>query len=288
MLPNVFIVGAAKSGTTTVADLLRQHPEVAVPEVKEPHFLLPEQIRRTLPTAVDNREEYEALYKGAKSIPHRVDASVLYLPFASACAPKIRELAGPEAKIIILLREPLARARSAYRHFLRYNSTDLGSFAQAIATEPELGDGNPMRCFSQLSQYVNAVQTYQSHFHNVLVVTTDALKRNPSAFLDQIWKFLDIEAADVTPRNLNVGDFEWRTDAIRKTVNAFMPPRTRAFLRKTMPRVYETAQGWTVRHLGRQPQSDLTVTAEVAAFFATERARIARELGIHFKEPEHD
>lgn len=287
MLPNVFIVGAAKSGTTTLADLLGQHPQILVPAIKEPHFLLRENVRRHLPSSVHCREDFESLYHETPPRFRRVDASVLYLPFAASCARSIRELAGPEAKIIVILREPLARARSAYQHFRRYNSIELGTFAEACASEPPLGTGNPMRCFFQLSQYVDSVKTYQSHFANVLVVTTDVLKRDPAGLLEQVWTFLDVERADVTLRHRNAADFEWRTNGIRKAVNRLMPPRARTAFRNAMPGVYARARDWTVRHLGREPSGDISVPPDVAAWFALERERCAQELGIRFEAPDH-
>jgi hypothetical protein len=170
---------------------------------------------------------------------------------------------------------------------MRYNSANLGSFAQALASEPELGSGNPMRCFFQLSQYVDPVKIYQSHFANVLVLTTDALKSDPASLLEQVWAFLEVESAQVTLRHRNAADFEWRTDGVRKAINRLIPPRTRAALRKSIPRVYGFARDWTVRHLGCQPRADLAVPPDVAALFAAERERVARELGIRFEAPDH-
>src|SRR5918999_891653 len=89
-LPNFFIVGAAKSGTTALYRYLRQHPDVYLPDVKEPRFFAYDPDDRTryagprahelIDSVVKDRDAYEALYAGVDGESAVGDVSPAYLP----------------------------------------------------------------------------------------------------------------------------------------------------------------------------------------------------------------
>jgi len=114
--PNFFLVGAAKAGTTSIYAYLSQHPDVFFPKVKEPHFFT--QVRaapelQILIDAIGNRSSYLGLYSRAARHTVIDDASPSYL-----WHPKVPERIHaevPEAKIAIILRDPVERA---YPHYL--------------------------------------------------------------------------------------------------------------------------------------------------------------------------
>ena len=95
---NLFIVGAAKSGTTSLAELFKKHPEVFVSQVKEPFFFIENY-------GVSDINKYHDLYKGGENKKYRLDASTGYLYDAQACR-KIFDY-NKEAKILIVLRNPI-------------------------------------------------------------------------------------------------------------------------------------------------------------------------------------
>jgi Sulfotransferase family len=123
VLPNFFIVGAAKSGTTALYRYLRQHPDVYLPDVKEPRFFSYDPDDRTryagpragqlIDSVVKDRAAYEALYDAAGGESAIGDVSPAYLPSPIA-AGRIRA-AVPHARIVAILRDPVERA---YSHFL--------------------------------------------------------------------------------------------------------------------------------------------------------------------------
>src|SRR5262245_29613028 len=96
-MPSFFVVGAPRCGTTALYTYLRQHPEIFLPESKEPHYF-----NRDMNSggAIRNEEEYLALFAGAREHGHVGEASVYYL--SSECAPGEIKKACPSAKIIIM------------------------------------------------------------------------------------------------------------------------------------------------------------------------------------------
>jgi hypothetical protein len=115
-LPNFFIIGAAKAGTTSLHYYLEQHPQVQMASNKEPNFFsgpangIPYPLGR-----VETIDAYEDLFDA--SVPVRGEASVSYAnyPRRNGVPERIRE-AVPEARFIYLVRDPVKRAVSHYQH----------------------------------------------------------------------------------------------------------------------------------------------------------------------------
>ena len=121
-LPNLLIVGAAKSGTTSLHNYLNQHPSVFMCSPKEPHFLISNEIgEQRIPKGVLNIEDYVSLFKGTSSKRYRGESSVMYLSFPEFAIKNIKKYLSNEVKIIIMLRNPVERAYSGYQHVKRYN-----------------------------------------------------------------------------------------------------------------------------------------------------------------------
>src|SRR5437667_3118215 len=130
--PNFFIVGAQNSGTTSLYGYLKQHPDVFMPALKEPHYfaqITPSHEQRYLRTIVRDEAAYLRLFLKAKGYPAIGEASPSYLWDANA-PHRIRK-AVPHAKIIILLRDPVERAYSHYLMDVREGRQDL-PFLQAL------------------------------------------------------------------------------------------------------------------------------------------------------------
>ena len=130
--PDFYIVGAPKCGTTSLYQYLRQHPQVFMPDRKEPHFFtdaghLPSSYRRMA------AHEYLALFVGATEGQKVGEASVTYL-YSTGAAARIREFT-PAARIVVPLRDPVERAYSEYWNSRRAGMERL-SFEDAIAAEP--------------------------------------------------------------------------------------------------------------------------------------------------------
>jgi hypothetical protein len=132
-LPNFMIIGAAKSGTTSIARYLQSHPEVFMAglsaQIQEPAFFsVPEVGGITDPAA------YEMLFAPAVSEKIRGEKSVAYI-FDPEASEKIKATLGTGVKILAILRNPIDMIWSLWRFLRREGVEDL-SFEDALAAEP--------------------------------------------------------------------------------------------------------------------------------------------------------
>ena len=104
-LPNLFIVGAAKSGTTSLHNYLNQHPDIFMSNLKEPHYLINKEIGvDRIPSGITNYINYLDLFLEGKEMRYRGESSVMYLMYPEIVIPKIIHQFGKDSKIIIMIR----------------------------------------------------------------------------------------------------------------------------------------------------------------------------------------
>lgn len=132
LLPNLFIVGAAKSGTSALASILDAHPQVYFPPYKkEPRFFSDDELFGK------GIAWFSKYYQGADHYLWRGDASPHYLHWSEKVAPRIRQaLAGDRPKFLAILRDPTARAYSHYQHSISMGFDGM-NFQDALANEDE-------------------------------------------------------------------------------------------------------------------------------------------------------
>ena len=136
--PNFFLVGAAKSGTTALYAGLRAHPDVYLPELKEPHVYAylgdPSTARHLYADERSARRRYAELYEDVAGERAVGDASTTTLVVPGAAAALARDV--PKARIVVILRQPVDRAFSHFCHFVTAGGEPLHDFAAAVAEEP--------------------------------------------------------------------------------------------------------------------------------------------------------
>jgi len=238
-LPDAFIVGAAKSGTTSLYQMLAQHPDIYFPpSEKEPFFFC---FGNKRPAYLDDRiiaritweeQAYHDLYKDAPITSVAVDASTAYLYKHSAVIPNMQTYYGSEfkkIKIIILLRNPIDRAWSHYNFLIRNGLEDL-PFLQAIQPEVIAERGEKRWGFDYLGygKYADQVEAYMKHFDHVKIYLTEDFV-NYKDLMKDLQSFLDISPIDFVkvkqanpsgiPRNKNAVNFLRRNSALKKLVN---------------------------------------------------------------------
>ena len=152
-LPNFMCIGAAKSGTTTLYDILKQHHEIFIPAFKEPHFFdIPENYNNGL-------EWYEKNY--FRNINKKIIADFTPSYFFEKEAPKrIFKDIGSEIKLVVLLRNPVDRAYSHYLHSVRDDHENL-SFEESLKQENER-----LERYEQNGDYLSYLRN--SYFHQGL------------------------------------------------------------------------------------------------------------------------
>jgi hypothetical protein len=139
--PNLFLVGAPKAGTTSLWHYLGAHPEVHLGALKEPHFFTSQ--KRIYVETVKDEVAYLRLFAGARGARYLCDASGSYLHDPSA--PESIRRVSPDARIVVSLREPVARAFSSYLHAITFG--ERRSFEDALRGAVAEEGGSPGGCF---------------------------------------------------------------------------------------------------------------------------------------------
>lgn len=204
-IPNFFIVGAAKAGTTSLYHYLRQHPDIFISPIKEPKFfsVTANRFPHCGPgdidvdnTIIKNLNDYLSLFANVSTQKCIGEASADYLYFHTHVAPAIKAF-NPKAKIIIILRNPIDRAFSAYKHLVRDGRGTL-QFEDALKKEEEERKKSNYEFiwfYKDLGFYYSQVKTYIEIFgrERVGIYLFDDLKTKPYKVLSDIFNFLEIE-----------------------------------------------------------------------------------------------
>lgn len=187
----VLIIGAMKSGTTSLFDILSQHPQVCASKIKEPDYFVK-------PGDSKSRDEYRALWDWDEQM-HRIalESSVAYtkFPFIYGVPERIYNSGLGKFRFIYLVRDPIKRIESQIRH---------GVFA---GWGKSLDDGISDDLIA-FSRYAMQLDEYLKYFTkaDVLVIALEEFKNKPADVLEGICGFLGIDRyynfADVEePRN---------------------------------------------------------------------------------------
>ena len=183
-LPNFVVVGVAKAGTSSLHGYLRQHPDVFMPQMKDPGFFAFNNQADPWRYKVTSREAYEALFADVRG--ERAIGEVSDTYFDSKVAPANIKAAIPDARLIVSLREPASRAFSLYHMMLRNRGMNEGlSFLEAL----ERGEGLRLG-------YHDSLKAYFDHFDRsrIRVVLFDDLTRNTLATVQSLFGFLGIDS----------------------------------------------------------------------------------------------
>ncbi len=209
-LPNFFIAGAPKCGTTSMYAYLRQHPQIFMPFLKEPLFFgadLTHRYGRMQPA------EYVALFRPARAEQIVGEASAWYL-YSETAAREIHDVV-PDAKIIVMLRDPI-EVMHAQHSQLRFNrQEDIADFGEALAAEPRRLEGRNLPSgtfrrenlfYRRMVRFAEQLERYFDVFgrDRVHVVMYDDLKADTAAEYRRVLEFLEVDAkVEVTlePRN---------------------------------------------------------------------------------------
>jgi len=205
-LPNFFIIGAAKAGTSSLHHYLGRHEEIQMSAIKEPNFFSGSANGIPFPIGkvVSDRDEYEALFDPGFAV--RGEASVGYTnhPRRSGVPERIEAMV-PGAKFVYLVRDPVARTVSHYRYRVAMEG-ERRSIGEALG---DLSD--PWCVYRGPSLYATQLDLYLERFpqKRILVVDQADLLGERAATLGRIFAFLGVDAT-VDPaafeEELNTGE----------------------------------------------------------------------------------
>ena len=206
-VPDFFIVGHHKSGTTAMYQMLRAHPQIFMPDMKEPGFFRDDPLRRRdaparsggrpstyAQTRPQTYAEYLALFEPAGPDQRVGEASPSYLS-SPASARLIAEVQ-PDARIIAILREPASFLRSLHLQMVRDHVQREPDLGRAIAGEGSARKGGRALQYTSRVRYVEQLRRYHDAFapEQVLVLIYDDFRADNQATVRTVLGFLGVDA----------------------------------------------------------------------------------------------
>jgi hypothetical protein len=293
--PNFFLVGAPKSGTTAMVRYLEAHPDIFM-AIKEMHFF-GRDLHLRPPFYRHNLQEYLSEFRGCNGQSQIGEASVWYL-FSTQAASEINAF-NPDARIIIMLREPVEMLYSLYHEFRYLGDEHLPSFQQALGAEPDRRAGRRIprqACFAQglvyreAARYASQVKRYLDVFgrERVHVIIYDDLAAYPSRVYRDTLQFLGADAS-YRPEEFKIinGSKSVRSHTLRAIVKEPLLHSSLAAVRPWLPRKLLLGLrnlgdfAWRLNTLAKKrPPLDAALRSELRCEFASEIERLSELLGM--------
>ena len=231
MKVDFFIVGAPKAGTTSLYHYLSEHPQVEMSSQKEPDYFsdkaIHEQGMYYAKNRVNTLDKYESLFVQKESVVYG-EASVSYL-FYENVAEDIKKY-NPNAKIIIMLRNPIERAFSHYLMDYRLGLIS-DSFENVLAKKSKHKNAHLFyQQYIEVSKYAKQIQRYLVFFEkdNILFIDYEDFKINVSKTVDQVYNFLHISTEFAADINTKHNTFTMPKNKVIRLIYSFV------FLRKIL------------------------------------------------------
>lgn len=271
MKPNFLVIGAARSGTTSLFKYLESHPDIFMSEIKEINFFSNEKYWRK------GFGWYEKHF--SKATQQAVgEASTSYTRFpANPGVPERIHAYRPDIRLIYLLRDPIERFKSHYLQRIAAGH-ETREFDDILANHPKDATLWQGRYAYQLDQYLKYFPREQIH-----LFTMDELKHKPEATVRAIYRFLgvdeDFRDVDLTTQH-NANKTVTRKSRFGRSVLEFYH---RNVEQKTYP--YKVKKLFTgLAELGAKPVAKPEPTPQqldyLAEFYQADVDRLSREHGI--------
>lgn len=196
---NFFCVGAQKSGTTTLHNILSQHPDFCLPQKKETHFFSNEKIYNR------GKTYYLSYFDRSKSYKYFGEVDPEYSYFTES-AERIFNTFG-KVKILFILRDPVDRA---YSHYLmtKRRGIENFSFEKAMAEEKDRinnNDGKMHYSYCSRGYYLDQLLNYEHYFgkDNIKILLFEEFIKNPLGSITEIASFIGLNEFEFTNTNKN-------------------------------------------------------------------------------------
>jgi hypothetical protein len=302
-VPHFFIVGQPKSGTTALYEMLRSHPQVFMPDFKEPRFYasdLPSRFQAPRASGLppETYEDYLALFEPASEGQLVGEASTAYIWSRTAAARIAR--ARPEAKIIVILREPASYLRSLHLQLLQIRIEHAKTLRKALALEDARRAGKhvpreierwpQVLLYTDRVAYVEQLRRYHEVLppEQVLVLIYDDFRDDNEGTVRRVLRFLELDEqapVSVTEANPTVRMRSVRVDGIVRSVTVGGNPIAR-HARRALKAVLPEDARERVRHViwrrlvfGRPRPADEELMDELSRRFRPEVQALSEYLG---------
>jgi hypothetical protein len=198
--PDFFIVGAARCGTTSMYLYLKQHPEIYVSVLKEPHFFARDLTRP--PQGIHDEGVYLDLFADAEGEKRLGEASVWYL--TSRAAPRDIAAFSPEARILVMLRDPVEMLHSLWSLYLRTGNEELEDMAAAVDAAADRREGRRLPAtayfpeglqYLEVGHYAKKVARWLDVFgrDRVKVILFEDFSRRTAEVYRETLEFLEVD-----------------------------------------------------------------------------------------------
>ena len=209
-LPDFFVIGAPKAGTTALYRCLKQHPDLYLSPVKETYYFATEGEPPISPGPCGNFLHESQMWKpstyfkqfaGVSTQKAVGEGSTIYLYAAGIAAGRIRR-AVPQAKIVAILRQPAERAYSSYTYWRQLGQEPARTFPEALAHEETRLKEKwfPVFCHRAQGYYHSFLSIYYGTFprEQIRIYLYEEWKHTPMAVLQDLFAFLGVDG-NVTP-----------------------------------------------------------------------------------------
>jgi hypothetical protein len=254
-IPNLFLVGAPKCGTTSLHLWLSQHPEIFMSREKEPWFLCTDKRREAdeyngRPTPefkYRTEKDYFSLFEKASTEKYIGESSTKY--FISEEAVENIYRLNQKASIIIALRDPIDFLRSTHSEAVKGGIENIENFEKALREEENRKQHqnmpNKVVCPSDLFyteqvRFSEYIKNYQKYFPNeqIKIVVLEEIKKDPINIYQEILNFLKVDDIQFTPefniynsnakiRSKRLNNFIKNSKYVKQTVRSILPDTIR-------------------------------------------------------------
>lgn len=251
-LPNFLIIGAARAGTSSLFEYMRQHPDIYFSPVKEPMFFALEggkpdfrgpgdslEINRK---AVTDLAAYRALFAGVEAQKAIGEASANYL-YADRAAGRIKHYI-PQARMIVVLRNPVERAYSSFLYMIRDRREPLRDFASALAHENRrvAEHWEHIWHYTRMGFYHEQLRRYYALFDRsqIRIYLNEDLRRDTGGTLRDAFGFLGVDDTFIpdtsvsyneggVPRRQLLNTLLTRPSVVKRALRPLMPASAMKF-----------------------------------------------------------
>jgi len=186
---NLLIIGTQKAGTTSLYEYIRQHKDIYFSDIKEVIYFVNDKL-------FDKGEEYYHSFF-TKIENEKIIASAYVHMLPSKKAPKRVQAYNPNMKFIVMLREPISRAYSAYNYAIKNGWEDSNnSFEDTLTLEPKrVEDEEYDLMYFENGMYYKHLTYWEQFFpkENFLLIKDSELKEDAKKVVERVCSFLNIE-----------------------------------------------------------------------------------------------
>jgi len=280
--PDFFLVGAPKCGTTAIYEYLRQHPDIFMPWQKERPYFSKDFYT---PWNIPDLDAYLELFAGRRSEKKIGDAVASYL-YSKRAAAEMGQVC-PEARIIIMLRNPVEMIYSLHSQLVYNGDEPLTEFELALNAEEERKQGlqipegsYPVQSlfYREVGKYCEQIERYIAQFgrNNIHIIIHDDLRKDPLKVYQGLLSFLEVDRSFEPRLTVVNANKTVRSPGLRRFLRK--PPKPLMWLSRPIPRRWRWAIESGIRRLNSRYQPRRAMDPELRRRLQTEFAAEVQQL----------